>query len=100
VRVIGEIEARLGVGGVAGRVDLEGTDFPVGRDRPDEKEEPYECGEEEQEAATPATALFLRCSRRETRHAHPRSTLALSDYNLCFVPALLSASRYGFVTVP
>lgn len=99
MRVVREIETRLGIGGVPGRVDLEGTDFPVGGDRPHEKEEPDECGEKEQEAATPAAALFLRRSGREIRQAHPRSTLAPSDYNLCFAPPLLSASRYGTVTV-
>jgi hypothetical protein len=97
--VIGEIEARLGIGCAPGRVDLEGTDLPVGGDRPHQKEEPYECREEEKETTTPAAALFLRRSGREIRQAHPRSTLAPSDYNLCFAPALSSASRYGTVTI-
>jgi hypothetical protein len=100
VRVIGEIEAGLGICGASGCIDLERTYLPIRRDRPYQQEKPYECGEEEQETTTPPAALFLRGSGREIRQAHPRSTLAPSDYDLCFAPALLSARRYGLVTVP
>lgn len=59
--VVGEIETRLGIGGIPRRIDLEGTDLPIGRDRPNENKKAYEGSEEEQEAASPAAALFLRC---------------------------------------
>ena len=56
MRVIGEVDARRGVGRASAGVDAEGTDFPVGGNRPNYEEDKDQGGEEEQEAEAPAAA--------------------------------------------
>lgn len=100
MRIIREIQAGLGISGIASCIDLERSDLPVRRDRPYEQEKRYERGEEEQDAAAPPAALIFWSPGIQVGQAHPRSTLAPAGYDLCFAPARLSAGRYGLVTVP
>jgi hypothetical protein len=89
MRVVSEIETRLGIGGIPARIDAEGTDLPVGGDRSNQQEQGGQTRKEQQEAQLPATAtvfrlfeqgLFLSTPEWEP---HPASTLSPADYGAC-----------------
>ena len=67
MRVIREVDARRRVRRTAAGIDAERTDFPVGGNRPDDKEDQDQGRDEEQEAeAAPAPALrFVARARHD-----------------------------------
>jgi hypothetical protein len=60
MRVVGEVEARLGVSGAADGIYPKRTNLPIGRNGSNQEEEADQPGKEEQKAELPAAAALLR----------------------------------------
>ena len=71
MRVVREVETCFGVGGAPVGIDLERTNFPVGRNRADHEEHQDQAGEEQEESnlATPATVPFITRGHRDVRRS-------------------------------
>jgi hypothetical protein len=68
VRVIGEVEARFGAGGIAAGIDAEGADLPIRGNGADQEEDEDQSGGEQQESK-PAPPATVRLVTRATRAA-------------------------------
>ena len=71
MRIIGKVQAGLWIGRASADVDLERTDLPVCRDRPNEEENRDDRSEEQQQATAPASAAFPNQIGTQAGNAHP-----------------------------
>lgn len=60
MRIVREVEARVGSGGTATGIDPERTDLPVGRNGADQEEDQDQAEKEQEESKPPAPAAILR----------------------------------------
>ena len=66
MRIIGEVEARYRVGGIAAGIDAEGADLPIRGNSAHQEEEEDQPGEEQEESKPPppVTVRLLTRARR------------------------------------
>jgi hypothetical protein len=82
--IVREVEAGLRIGGTADGIDPERTDFPVGRDRPDQEENQDQPGKKQEKSKPPPAPAVLRILGTPRWKAHLGPTLAPPGYDPCF----------------
>jgi hypothetical protein len=83
VWIVREIEACRRIGGIAGRVDPEGADLPIGWHGANQEKQREQAAEEQKEPEPPPAALF-RLPGTRGKQPHLRPTLPGTNYGPSF----------------